>query len=277
MRFVQLILFLLMNFVPLSAQVGEGPIINEFLSNPAGLLESEWVEIYNSGDIAIDLQDYRLGDELGWCDISDTALIVEAGEYFILAQDPDRFVEYYYDFDGRVAAPTGWQILNNTDDVIKLGDKADNVIDSFYYDDVWDDNRSWERFVDATGITYWGGSYDPSGSSPGRANSYIYPPPDGIELTVTPDPFSPDGDGYQDEAVVTYDMPEGGEFDLLIYDISGRRVKVIFENVEAIPGEYSWDGCDDGGRRVSIGIYILFARWEGDEILETKKTIVVAR
>jgi hypothetical protein len=46
-----------------------GPIINEFLArNDAGLRDgngraSDWIEVYNSGDEAVDLSDYRLTDD----------------------------------------------------------------------------------------------------------------------------------------------------------------------------------------------------------------------
>jgi hypothetical protein len=254
------------------------PILSEFLPNQTGVLETEWIELYNPISSPVDLSRFSIGDALGLKDISDTTLLLDPGEYIVLADDAAKFLDYYIEFDGRVLSPNGWQILNNSGgDVVRLADTNDVIIDSVYYESGFADNRSWERYISADGVSYWGESFDPSGSTPGESNSYFYPRAASIELTVSPDPFSPDGDGFEDVTMIRYNPPEAETFELSVYDISGRRVKTFFESGLSIPGAVQWDGTGDNGRTLPVGIYILYARTEGRTMTETKKTIVIAR
>jgi hypothetical protein len=254
-----------------------GPILSEFLPNQTGDLETEWIELYNPTDFDVDLQEYKIGDELGWRDISDTALILLSGGYIILSQDMGRFLEYYSDFNGIITSPNGWQILNNDGDVVRLGDASGYTIDSVVYDKGFPDNRSRERYIDAENNSFWGGSFDPAGSTPGVPNSYFYPRLNSIDIEISPDPFSPDGDGFEDFTTIKHNPPEAETFELAIYDISGRKVKTLIENDVSIPGEITWDGRGDDGRKLPVGIYIVYARVEGEMSMETKRTVVIAR
>ncbi len=253
------------------------PLITEILPNQTGDLETEWIELYNPTGLAIDLQNYRIGDELGWRDISDTVLILPSQVYVVLAQDVSRFLEYYLDYEGTISAPVGWQILNNDGDRVRLADAFGVTIDSFIYDHSFPDNRSWERYIDNEGDSHWGGSFDPSGSTPGRENTFFYPRTASIDISVTPDPFSPDGNGFEDQTLISFNPPEGNSFELRVYDISGRNVRTFFDGRLPIPGEVLWDGRTDDGSELPAGIYILFARVAGEVEAATKKTIVIAR
>jgi len=59
--------------------------------------------------------------------------------------------------------------------------------------------------------------------------------------------------------------PRDGHVDLAIYDLDGRRVRVIFAGTLA-SGErrFAWDGADDRGRAVRPGVY--FARLRTDDV-----------
>jgi hypothetical protein len=260
-------------------QIGfRGPIITEFLPNQTGDLETEWIELYNPTSYTINLNRYMIGDALGLRHISDTGMPIYPHEYFILAQDVNRFKKYYTDFIGRAASPEGWQILNNSGgDVVRLADENETVVDSVAYDAGFPNNRSWERYIAPDGKSYWGASFSPTGSTPGERNTYFYPRTSTIELTVSPDPFSPDGDGFEDVTAISINPPDANELELVIYDISGRRVKTFFESEISIPAQVVWDGTGDNGRVLPIGPYIVYARVEGGVSLETKKTVVIAR
>jgi len=254
------------------------PILSEFVCNPMGDLETEWIELYNPAEYAVNLTQYKIGDALGLRTISDTGILLPSGGYIVLAENPARFLAFYKDFDGIVISPDGWQILNNYGgEVVRLADRSDLTIDSVCYEDGFPDNRSWERYIDPQGESHWGGSFSPNGSTPGKPNTFYYPRIKNIDLAAAPDPFSPDGDGFEDETVISYGMPEADEFELAIYDIAGRKVRTFFESGASIPGEIVWDGRGDDGRRLPIGIYIIYARVEGGVSKEGKKTVVIAR
>jgi len=277
-RCIMGVVFCLTAAVVFGQAAADGPIITEFLPNQTGQLETEWIELYNPTPFPVDLSRFSIGDALGLRDISDTTISLIPGGYIVLADDVDKFLEYYIDFDGRVISPRGWQILNNSGgDIVRLADGGGMVIDSVCYESGFPDNRSWERYVSPEGVSYWGESFAASGSTPGEPNTYFYPRTATIELTVSPDPFSPDGDGFEDITTIRFNPPEAETFELIVYDISGRRVKTFFESDISIPGEIQWDGAGDDGRTLPVGIYVLYARTEGRTMTETKKTIVIAR
>jgi len=81
-----------------------------------------------------------------------------------------------------------------------------------------------------------------------------------FEISVSPRIFSPNGDGVNDRANISYDLLESlGEVSITIEirDLAGRRVRTVYTAVEGI-GHYQrhWDGSDDAGQLVPPGVYI---------------------
>ncbi len=84
--------FLILLFTPLaSADI----IINEIMYSPSsefGSTDNEWVELYNSGDIEINLS--------GWVFVESSqnhnlSGIIDPSEYIILSRKPENFTQYY--------------------------------------------------------------------------------------------------------------------------------------------------------------------------------------
>jgi flagellar hook assembly protein FlgD len=98
-------------------------------------------------------------------------------------------------------------------------------------------------------------------------------------MSVSPNPFSPDGDGREDFAVVQFHLPlQVSVVRLRIYDVRGRLIRTLANNEPAGPnGEVTWDGTDDARRRARIGIYILLLEAIDDlgGVVETAKGTVV--
>ena len=270
-------------FGAVSRSVAQGefnsPIITEFLCNQTGELETEWVELYNPTSYTVDLSVYKIGDALDLRQVSDTPLYLPPSEYVILAQDANRFLQYYRDISATIISPSGWQVLNNDGgETIRLATDDNTLADSVYYESGFPDNRSWERYIDPSGISYWGGSFSSTGSTPGKANTFFHPRPMSIDLMISPDPFSPDGDGFEDVTNLRINPPEADQLELVIYDIAGRKVKTFYDAGLSIPGDIVWDGRGDDGRTLPVGIYIIYARVEGGrESADIKKTVVIAR
>lgn len=95
---------------------------------------------------------------------------------------------------------------------------------------------------------------------------------DGISVTIpfteqiissvelTPNPFSPNGDGINDQLRISYtllNLTEATETSLTIYDLSGRPVRQLpTERLLSGIYQWSWNGQADGGGLVSPGNYI---------------------
>ena len=87
-------------------------------------------------------------------------------------------------------------------------------------------------------------------------------------VQVVPNPFTPNGDGVNDVAEIRYDLfklTEATPVDLVIYDLSGRRISVAAAR-EIESGRYAvpWNGTDEDDRVVPPGLYLFEIRVEAD-------------
>ena len=85
---------------------------------------------------------------------------------------------------------------------------------------------------------------------------------------IEPNPFTPNGDGVNDEMTVFFDVQRlltPRPVNLEIFDLSGRRL----HRTELLlsSGGYSqvWDGRDDGGQIVPPGLYVLRISTKADD------------
>ncbi len=71
---------------------------------------------------------------------------------------------------------------------------------------------------------------------------------------------SPDGDGYQDELVIDYQLENNDVYgQIAIYDARGNRVcRLLNDGLLGTHGEIVWDGTGDGGERLPSGRYVIY-------------------
>lgn len=82
-----------------------------------------------------------------------------------------------------------------------------------------------------------------------------------------PNPFNP-------STVIRFSLPRDEHVDLKIYDISGRRVRSLVSGVRTEgDNQVMWNGLDDGGGRVSSGVY--FYKLVTSERSLTRKMMLV--
>ena len=132
---------------------------------------------------------------------------------------------------------------------------------------VWDD-RSAQR-SDVIPHPVEGGD-----ASPEVATDALLVVVDGIDRTlktprVSPNPFTPNGDGINDEVVIAFDLfLLLGEASVVvdIHDLSGRllrRVRPVSRGAGA--AEVSWDGRDEEGILLPPGLYLYLLRVGSDK------------
>ncbi len=101
-------------------------------------------------------------------------------------------------------------------------------------------------------------------------------------ITLNPNPFSPDDDGYEDNLFINYKLDHQDYLiKVRIYDRYGRLVRTLADGKQAgFEGQLIWNGRKDDGSRNRIGIYIvIFEAYDstsGND-LSFKKTVVLAR
>ncbi len=272
-------------------------IINEIMYEPRSG-SSEYIELFNSSNDTIDLFDWKISDkrnasgEANEFALSKSSFILNPGEFVTIATDSSIFTSFpqLIDTSNRVIIPNKNLSLNNDEDDIILWDLTGRMIDSVRYTSDWHnallDNvsgRSLERInpnhasIDQRN---WSTSANPLGGTPGRTNSIFTAvvPTDG-SLTVSPNPFSPDGDGFEDFAVISYQVPTTTSLlRVRLYDSKGRLVRTLAEHEPSgSHSELIWDGMNDEREKVPMGIYIILfeALDGGGNQLQTMKTVVV--
>jgi hypothetical protein len=87
-------------------------------------------------------------------------------------------------------------------------------------------------------------------------------------ITLSPNPFSPNGDGLYDETTLSFYLSKEATVSIEVYNIEGQRQRIItqayaFTGDEAsgrVPRRVAgltWDGLDQAGNPVPYGVYIL--------------------
>jgi hypothetical protein len=269
-------------------------IINEIMFNPESD-NSEFVEFFNTSDQFIEVANWSIEDESkNNTVLSKTTFAIAPNSYFVLAADSSILINYpeLKEFDQLLIVNRNMS-LNNSDDLLMLFNSFDEIIDSIHYDSDWHNsrvlttkNKSLERinpFLDGNDKNNWSTSVASEGATPGKANSiFIDNQTSGKTISVTPNPFSPDGDGYEDFAIINYKLSKAvSSIQIKVFDSKGRKVRTINEdNIYSNTGSIIFDGYNDDGQPLKIGIYILFieALDSSSGTTDTfKEVIVVAR
>ena len=112
------------------------------------------------------------------------------------------------------------------------------------------------------------------------ANSvFTVVPNTSASVTISPNPFSPDGDGFEDFSIISYRLTAAiMQVRIRIFDIKGRLLRTLVNNQASGPeGAIVFDGLDEEKRKLRLGIYIVFleALDSRKGIVETVKTTVV--
>lgn len=256
-------------------------VINEILFKPktGGV---DFIELYNRSAKVIDISKIRVIENDATApenvlETSDTLVepfLLFPDEYAVFTPNPDVIKAQY--------------VVKNPLQLIKLGKfpnfadgagicvlktTAGLVVDSLSYSAKWhyallDDKNgvSLER-IDYNKPTndksnWHSAAGDIGFATPTYLNSQFYAT--GISedaISIEPEVFSPDNDGYKDFTFVKYHFAEPGyQIYIRIFDGVGREVKYLVKaETLGASGEFQWDGTNNDGTKASIGIYTVFA------------------
>jgi flagellar hook assembly protein FlgD len=146
--------------------------------------------------------------------------------------------------------------------------------------------KSLERInpsINSNDKSNWSSCVANEGATPGKSNSIFT---ENLEakskVAINPNPFSPDGDGFEDFTIINFDLPyKISQVNIKVFDNQGRLVRSILSNrPSSSNNSIIFDGLDDNGKALRMGIYILLIEVaaEGSNNIETIKTpIVIAR
>lgn len=294
-------------------------IINEILYDPLSDSEdnlpdqTEYIELYNTQDYAISLEEIFLNDapdednEVNRLDpVSSQFKWIQPNGYFLIYAEDQTFsfaesqlTEYF----GLESQPDQFTMqidrsslsLSASGDAIFISDSSETTIDSVFYDESWQnpnrvsvDGVALEKINPAgpsNDESNWSSSTEVSGGTPNQQNSIfqeVGSAPDNSGITFTPNPFSPDDDGFEDFLSINYTLDEADYLlRVRIYDRYGREVRELADGKPAgFSGSLIWDGLTDSGNKNRVGIYIvLFEAYNSASGRDRtfKETVVIAR
>ncbi len=269
--------------------------INEIMFDPDND-NSEFIELYNNTDFPVDIGGWSMVDASdNYFELSETFFQLSPNEYFIFAADSSIFNSYpdLKNSSSIIISNTGDLSLFNDEETIMIFDHWGNVIDSIHYKSEWHNrninitkNKSLERInpsLDGNDKTNWSTCVDPIGATPAKQNSiFTEEETSGAKLSFSPNPFSPDNDGYEDFTLISYNLSVStAQIRIKIFDDKGRLVRTLVNNKPSgKSGTEIFDGLDDNGNPLRIGMYIVFVEASNStngvvDIL--KDVIVIAR
>lgn len=264
-------------------------VINEILYRPRpGYLE--WVEVFNRGQYSLNINQWKFADARDTVIIPAGSTLVEPGEYYLLAKDSVVIMQYGIPVEKCFIVP-GFPTLNNDADDVKLLSLSGRLIDRVTYSDSWMGRKteagvSLERInptVSSQVAENWSASVDPGGSTPARKNSLFVEKTELIStLSFSPNPFSPDGDGYEDFTLLQYKLPiQTGFMTVDIFDLLGRRVRRLADYIPVgQQGSLLWDGKNGSGKVCRMGMYVVLIQiFQGERKLykQYKNTVVLVK
>lgn len=266
-------------------------IINEIMFDPESG-ESEYVEFINLSNDSVNVGGWKIEDQnSNFYRLSDISFTIPAGSYFILASDSSIFNRYAISNNSFISVVGASNLgLVNTGELILLKDVKSNVVDSVWYRSNWHNRnitntkgKSLERInptLNGNDPSNWSTSVDPFGGTPGKVNSiFAQNLNQEKNISVSPNPFSPDNDGFEDFTIINYNLTQPtAQVRIKIFDNKGRLVRTLLNNSPSgQSGSVIFDGLDDDGQVLRIGIYIIFLEAMNDNsgVVETMKTVVV--
>ncbi|HVZ97996.1 MAG TPA: lamin tail domain-containing protein [Chitinophagaceae bacterium] len=273
-------------------------VINEILYNPrpGGY---DYVELYNRSQKIIDLSHVYIASRNSYNaigsieQVTTQPVLLFPKDYMVLTESPDTVKSQYVTTnpDGFVAVSPMPSFPDDAGAVIILNNQG-NIIDEVDYSDKW----QFPLLANTEGVSLERINYDgPSAQSnfhsaatsagygtPAYKNSqYGADENSNSFIKVTPDIFSPDNDGIDDYATISYNFPSPGYVaNITIFDASGQPVRYLQKNsLSGTSGYYRWDGLDDKNRKLPQGIYIIYTEIfnPSGQKKQFKNTIVLAR
>jgi hypothetical protein len=274
-------------------------VVNEILFNPKPDA-FDYVEFYNRSNKIIDASKLYIanrnatGTLTSAKKLSETPFYIFPDDYIVVTEDATSIKHQYL-----VQNPQNVIVLSSLpsfpDDkgVVVITNSQGNVVDEVSYSEKW----HFALIGNYEGVALE--RIDPDDSSQKQSNWHTaastvgYGTPTyknsqykqinlvNAAIEVTPKVFSPDNDGRDDIATVTYQVTEPGYVaNITIFDANGRLVRYFVKNaLLGLKGNWNWDGLNENGQRLPVGTYIIYSEifnLQGKK-KQFKNTVILAR
>ena len=268
-------------------------IINEILFDPKndGV---DYVEIYNNSEKSFDLKNYRISNYLidwntpeNWKIITEESKFIFPDEYWVITTDSAKVKDQYfsenpYNYIEVSSLPT---LSNDQGTVAIIHKSLLNTIDVLEYNEDMHhpllsevDGVALERI--SPDLEEWQSSSSLSGyGTPTYQNSQYYQPSSFGEVSLIPEIFSPNNDGFEDVLTINWNFDRSDLMgSISVFNSEGVLLKVIVNNeLLGSSGTKIWNGTDDNFSLLPQGIYIVLIDVLSDDgyINQYKKVVVL--
>ena len=254
-------------------------VINEILFNPP-IDGVDFVELYNRSLKVLDLKDISIANKnittnnIGTLSIlSPQGQLLFPNEYLIITSNTKILKEKYnLPTDISIIELSTFPSFPDDEGIVSIANRAGTIIDEFHYKSSMqseqltsDEGVSLERInpnIPANQNSNWHSAAWSCGfATPGKENSQYLDSQSGEKLlTISPSTISPNNDGIDDIAALSFENSEEGfTSTILIFNQNGIPVrKLVANKTMATAGNVFWDGLDDSGNVVPIGLYIIY-------------------
>lgn len=284
-------------------EIGPGEVlINEILFDPISP-GVDYVELYNHSDKTFDLSVLKLGViKESFPNPADTVLkeitpdmyLFMPHSYVLLSADGYMVGQQYGCSTGNFIDMPSFPSYANAGGVALLMSRQGVVVDQMSFSE----KMHYPLLKETKGVALERVSWDtPSDQSdnwhsaveavhfgtPGYENSMRavhQNDPEEEVIRVEPKVFSPDGDGLDDNCLVNYAFGEAGcTMNVYVFTVEGQLIRHLVKGeLVAQTGNFVWNGLDERGRRVPLGLYVMVAEVFDLEgmVRKYKQAVVVA-
>lgn len=264
-------------------EIGEGEIlINEILFDPISP-GVDYVELYNPSDKTFDLSELKLGvikerfptpADTVLKEITADSRLLLPGSYVLLSTDGYSVSRQYGCAMENFFDMASFPSYANAGGIAILMSRKGVVVDQMVFSEdmhypllketkgVALERVSWEAPSDQP--DNWHSAAEAVGfGTPGYRNSMMVDEVDEIAenpISIVPEVFSPDGDGFDDNCQINYQLDKAGcTMNAYVFSADGRMVRHLVKGeLVADEGGFVWNGLDSRGLQVPTGIYVVF-------------------
>ena len=274
-------------------------VINEMLFNPKPNA-FDYVEIYNRSNKIVDasklyLANRNASDVLASIKkLSETPFYIFPDDYLVITEDVKALQhEYLVQNPQNVLVLSSLPSFPDDKGIIVITNSQGSIVDEVSYSEKWhfalisdDEGVALER-IDPNDSSQKQSNWHSAASTAGygtptyKNSQYKQTASVNAIIEVSPKVFSPDNDGHDDIATISYGVTEPGYVaNITIFDANGRLVRYLVKNaLLGLKGSWNWDGLNENGQKLAIGTYLIYTEifnLQGKK-KQFKNTIVLAR
>ena len=274
-------------------------IINEILFNPA-TSGVDFVEIYNHSEKPVSLKNWTLANYDNDTIYSHKIItlndfVLYPDEYLLLTTEKQTVLNEYplsLPYADRFLEMESLPSFNNDSGTVYLINNQNKVSDKFSYTE----DMQFELLNSVEGVSLerldfnratndagnWHSAAEAVGfATPGYLNSQFHLSDAGDgNISIEPETFSPDNDGYNDVVNIHFAFDEPGFVaNVHLYDVQGRLIKELARNeLLGTKGTFTWDGINEKREKALTGIYVLYFEVFdlSGQVKKYKKSLVLA-